>query len=112
MWYVAAGERNGGHETLEVSCTGNVVDTVVWMLCVMMTIGSTPWTDAEGSASLRGGENGSDVLLRHWYACMYMFRPPCLAEELSRWNAIGSPVFACSFVRRWDGRLQGLLWWR
>ena len=40
----------GGYGNFEVSCTGDVVITVVCMLCVMMTV---IWNDAERSASLR-----------------------------------------------------------
>ena len=60
--------RYGGYGVLEVSCTGNVVATVVYMLCVMMTIGLTIWIDVERSASIRRGEDGSDALWRYWSA--------------------------------------------
>ena len=41
---------------------------------------------------------------------IYMFRPRCLVGELLRWNAIASPMFVYSFVRRRDVRLKDLLW--
>ena len=43
--------------------------------------------DFERSASLRRGEHGSDAWWRYSYACIYMFRPRCLAGELSNWIA-------------------------
>ena len=61
-----------------------MVATVVCMLCVMMIVSSRLWTDAERSVSLRRGEDGLDALWRHWYARIYIFRPRCLAGELSR----------------------------